>query len=228
MTELCEIEGQDASTLVCSHLICKHCGVIDYDYTRLQRGAVCSVCKNEGDCGRLAFSTNVHVLVNLVQKAYHSKTPPDVVGGPAAQDIGTVLFFCALREMLLTNFIVQLLRAQKIPEHIIEKLLDDNKLAGQKFGDLFASVVGVRWSNAVLKAEKYVEVDFQSTSTLMREAAQKRNLFLHEGKAWSVSREFATSCVNAMPFLSALFVALHNIYVHPLIRENAPSRSASE
>jgi hypothetical protein len=218
MTELCEVDTQDASTLVCSHLVCKHCGVIDRDYSRIQRGTRCSICNDLSDCGRLAFSVNIHVLVDLVQSAYHSKTVGCDFERPKAQDIGTILLFCSLREALLNNFLVQLLRAQKVPEHIIEKLLGDNKLASQKFGDLFASVVGIKWNKAVTNAEKYLDTSFQSTSDLMRSAASIRNSFLHEGNVWPASRDFATDCVNGMPLLAALFVALHNLYVHPLIR----------
>jgi hypothetical protein len=50
----------------------------------------------------------------------------------------------------------------------------------------------------------------------MQDAATIRNEFLHEGRAWQATRQIATDCVNAMPSLVALFVALHNVYVHPL------------
>jgi hypothetical protein len=97
-------------------------------------------------------------------------------------------------------------------------LLDDNKLANQKFGDLFTSILGQKWDEAVTEASKHAGEDFESVSQLMKQAASIRNEFLHEGTAWSATLDVATACVDSMPALASLFVALHNIYIHSLIQ----------
>lgn len=214
--QLADIDTQDASTLVCDYLICGNCGIIDRDHSRMRRGNKCSTCGKESEAGRLAFPINVHILVDLVQQAYHSKAPIGPISGPQVPSIGTILLFCTLREALLNGFLINRLRVQRVPAPLIEKLLSDNKLASQKFGGLFTSVVGCKWENAVTEASRQAAVNFAPTSNLMRDAAAIRNEFLHEGGAWQATRQVATDCVNAMPSLSALFVALHNVYVHPL------------
>jgi hypothetical protein len=218
-TQLAEIDTQDASTLVCDYFICRDCGVIDRDYSRMQAGSKCSTCGRESDAGRLPFPISVHILVDLVQQAYHSTAPVGPISGPQVPGIGTVLLFCTLREALLSSFLLNHLRAQRIPEPLVAKLLSDNKLASQKFGGLFTSVVGCKWEAAVKAASEYDNRDYSDDSKLMREAATIRNEFLHEGRAWAATHEFATACVNSMPSLVALFVSLHNVYVHPLQRD---------
>jgi len=217
---LAEIDTQDASMLVCNHFICPQCGIIDRDYGRLRKGYCCNVCGSESESGSMAFPISIHVLVDLVRQAYHSTAPVGPISGPQVPDIGTVLFFCTLREALLNAFLINHLRAQRIPKNLIDRLLEDNKLASQKFGDLFTSVIGEKWNDAVFKASEHAGMDFRSTSELMRTAASLRNEFLHEGRAWAASHEFATTCVNSMPEVISLFVALHNGYVHPLLRSD--------
>jgi len=220
MTRLSEIDDQIASSLACDHLICQGCGVVDRDHSRMRVGSRCSTCNAESESGCLYFPISIHILVDLAQQAYHSTAPVGPLDGPQAQGISTILFFCALREALLNRFLFSHLRAQRVPERLIEKLLDDNKLASQKFGDLFSSVVGSKWDVAVDDASKHTGRNFQAVSELMKQAASIRNEFLHEGTAWSASYEVATECVDAMPSLVALFVSLHNVYIHPLVRKS--------
>ena len=215
---LAEIDTQAASTLVCDYLICRDCGIIDRDHSRMRVGSLCSTCGGVSKAGRLPFPQNVRTLVDLVQQAYHSTAPIGPNSNPQVTDIGTVILFCTLREALLNSFLLTHLRSQRVPESLLKKLLSDNKLAAQKFNGLFPSVVGFRWEEAVEAASNYGGMDFASASKLMREAATIRNEFLHDGRGWAATREFATTCVNAMPSLVALFVALHNVYIHPMQR----------
>lgn len=221
MTQLSEIDSQPASSLVCDHLICRACGVIDRDYDRLRKGHRCSTCGSESEAGSLVFPISIHVLVDLVQQAFHSQSPTRPLNAPQGADVGAVLYFCTLREALLNTFLVNNLRAREVPEPLISKLLDDNKLASQKFGGLFTSVVGVKWEEAVGQVSLQTGVDYKSVSALMRSAAELRNEFLHSGRAWALTREFATQCVDSMGELVGLFVSLHNEYTHPALRRDA-------
>ena len=135
--------------------------------------------------------------------------------------MGTVLYFCTLREALLNHFLVQMLRAQKVPVALIERLLDDNRLASQRFGGLFASVVGQKWDKAVDQVSRKVATNFSPVSQLMRRAAEIRNSFLHEGSAWAVTRELSTECINSASHMVELFVAFHNEFIHSPLPGNA-------
>ena len=223
-TQLANINSQDVSTLICDYLICKHCWIVDRDHTRSRIGSECSTCNNESEGGSLYFPINIHILIDLVQQAYHSKAPVGPITGPQVPEIGTIILICTLREALLNGFLLGHLRAQRVPDALIEKLLSDNKLANQMFGELFTSIVGCKWKNAVVRASEYDKRDYLPTSKVLLDAATIRNEFLHEGRAWDATHEFATACVNNMPSLMALFVALHNVYIRPL-RAIMPSQS---
>lgn len=185
----------------------------------MRAGTSCRICGTQAAGGRLAFSVNIHILVDLIQQAFHSTAPVGPISGPQVPAIGTIILFCTLREALLSAFLRSHLRATEVTEPLIHRLFADNKLASQKFGPLFSSVVGCSWNEAVAKASAKCETDFAPVSTLMRDAASIRNEFLHEGSAWSATNEFATSCVNNLPEVMRLFVAIHNIYTHPVRRK---------
>lgn len=217
MHELSEIDFQHASTLVCDQMQCQACGWIDRDRDRMRKGHRCKVCNTESEGARLAFSVNISVLVNLCQEAYFSQPKLTTPYSPQSANIAPILFFCTLRECLLNHFLQMHLRALNVPWPLIEKLLDDNKLANQKFGDLFTTVTGVKWDEAVKTASANASNDFKIVSELMRTAAIIRNKFLHEGHAWKSTREFATECIDSLPQLTQLFVTLNNAYTHPLL-----------
>ena len=217
MTQICEIDDQSLSSLLCVDLICQACGVVDRDYDRTMSGHKCRTCGATGGSGRLAFDTNIHILVNLVQQAYHSSSAAEQ-DGERASNVGTIIYFCTLREALLNTFLIANLRAKKTPTAIIERLLGDNRLTNQRFGALFTSVVGCTWDTAVKTCSESSNTDFGPVSELMKSVARLRNEFLHEGRSWGITREIATDCVNALGYLLPLYVNLHNEYTHPVTR----------
>ena len=217
MVCLSEIDTQPLSTLVCTRFICKACGIIDSDWNRSRFGHRCQECNTEGEGGALFFPISIHILVDLIQQSFHSQASTGSLESPQGSDVDPVLYFCTLREALLNAFLVNHMRAQRVPQPLVAKLLDDNKAASQKFGGLFSSVVGVKWPEAVACVSRKYGADFKTITELMRAAAEHRNEFLHSGRAWSFSHGFATQCVNSTGQLIDLFVALHNEYTRPLL-----------
>jgi len=214
--KLSEIDFQEASTLVCLYFACSSCGVIDQDRGRARAGHKCSTCGEEGNGARLAFPINMHILVDMAQQSFHATSPLGPISGESSHDIATALHFCTLREALINNFLITNLRARAIPEEIIERLLEDNKLAHQKFGALFSSVINTKWDNAVLTASERDGRDYKTISDLMKQVAEARNRFLHDGNVWGFNREFSEKCIDNLGMMLRLFVALHNIHTHPL------------
>lgn len=101
---------------------------------------------------------------------------------------------------------------QGLSQDIMERLLSDNKLAHQRFGQLFKSVVGIKWDDAISE----ISVDgrsYSAVSALMIRASEVRNKFMHHGSAWEATEEMAMRCVDDLPTLIRLFTALHNQYV---------------
>lgn len=200
-------------------MICNCCGIVDRERSRMRADSACPVCHKPAGGARLYYPINVHILVDLVQQSYHSNAPVGPISGPQTSIVGPILFFCTLREALLNHFLLTLLRARKVPDSIIEKLLDDNRLASQKFKGLFSVAVGKSWNEVVIEVSTFVGRDLQPISDLMLKMANIRNKFMHEGTAWTATHEDATNCVNGMPALFTLFTALHNIYVRPHLLE---------
>jgi hypothetical protein len=179
---------------------------------RMRVGHACETCGNPSESGRLYFPITIHILVDLVHQAFHSNAPVGPIDGPQTKAIGTVVFFCALREALLVHFLQQHMLSQKLPPDIIERLLGDNKLAHQRFGQLFKSVVGVNWHDAIREIST-TRHDFSVVSKLMISASEVRNDFLHNGMAWQATEELATDCVNNLLMLTSMFAMLHNKYI---------------
>lgn len=219
MVRLSQIDSQPLSDLACIHFLCKACGIIDQDWNRARTGSQCFHCKTEGNGASFVFPISIHVLVDLIQQSYHSNSPTSPLNSPQGSDVGPILYFCTLREALLNSLLINHLRALKVPQPLIEKLLSDNKLASQKFGGLFTTVIGVKWDEAVSAASQRSGCDYSKVSDLMRAAAERRNEFLHSGRAWAINREFATLCVDSVAELTGLFVELHNEYTSPLLRD---------
>lgn len=217
---LSEIDFQSISTLVCSQFQCPACGWIDRDFDRTRVGHRCKTCGTESKVGRLAFPHNISVLADLCQEAYFSTHKLDNPYAPQSANIAPILYFCTLRECLLNHFLRSHLLAQNVPSPLIAKLLDDNRLANQKFGELFTSVTGVKWNEAVERASALKSTNFKRVSDLMRRASETRNKFLHQGYASKATRELATECIDSLLQLTNLFVTLNNVYTHPLRLRN--------
>lgn len=216
-SQLSDIDDQRIGSLIADYMICRACGVVDRDPKRMQTGNACRVCGVVGNGGLLAFDVNVHITLDLLQEMYHAKATFAQAPGVEATCIGTVLMYCTLREILLNHFLSNRLDAQGVSQAISKRLFADNKLAAQRFGPMFTAVVGCTWGEAVRRVSDQTGIDYlTSTSETMKRAASIRNQFLHEGSAWTASREFATECLNDAGSLIGLFVALHNEFVHPL------------
>ena len=90
LKKLSDISSQPASTLACSHLICKNCGFVDRNWERMTRAHIGSECRKPGDGGRLYFHFGIHILVDLIQQAYHAQATAGPPSGPRNQRFGAL------------------------------------------------------------------------------------------------------------------------------------------
>ena len=74
-----EVIGQPLSTLISDQLVCQFCHVVDRDHERSRVGYVCPTCGKESEGGRLYFSINIDILVDLMQESYHTQ-PSNATG----------------------------------------------------------------------------------------------------------------------------------------------------
>ena len=207
--------------LVSDQLICQNCHVVDRDRERSRVGYPCPTCGKESESGRLYFSINIHIIIDLIQESYHAE-PSNANGrlyeGVGSHDISVVIYFCTLRETLLDKLITELLIAKEIPEGVCERLLSDNKLHIQKQHKLFCSLTNEKWKDAVAQISQGVQLDYIKIDEFVVEAVKARNNFIHEGSKWSIDRVLSTDCLKNIYGLINLYVGLHNKYVHPIYK----------
>jgi hypothetical protein len=211
MITLADIDGQSLSSVICDFMICKRCGIVDRERSRIIANSPCPACHKSADIARLYFGLNLAVLIDLIQQSYHSATPEGQALGPQSSDVAVVLFFCALREALLNNLLDYLCRTEACD---LKKVATRRKLTKRKFSSL-AELIGKTWDEAVGEASSREGIGFDSVSKLMIQASSVRNRFLHEASGWGATRQFATECINSTFALLQLFVSLHNTYVQP-------------
>ena len=121
--DITEIKGESLSVLVADHFECQICRVVDREHERSRVGYLCPVC-GRSDVPILHFHMNIRVLLDLIQTSYHSvgSQIEELHLGEGAHDISVIIFFCTLREALLDNLIVNLMRAQNLPQGIMKRL----------------------------------------------------------------------------------------------------------
>ncbi len=158
-------------------------------------------------------------LIDLIQKAFHTQnsSPGEQLDSDCApHDVSVVLFFCTLREILLTWFIDHLFWAQKISRPIFNRLLADNNTHMQRQNNLLPSLTGKKWNVLIEEEMRTSQLNYGKLKDLIQRAAEARNKFMHEANHWGFSRQLAEECIqNIWPLLN-FYVALHNRYVHPL------------
>lgn len=198
-----------------SYFICTQCWVVDLDRSRMSRGYPCPVCGcTTAAPGRMYFHVNIMVLIDLLEESYGSLEDLDVEENVAAGPVAIVLFFCTLKEALLEHFLRQMFAVLNISEGIRHRLVKDHRLFHEKIQQLLPALVGDRWLEAVTKASQTGKRDFSAVNTVMIEAAEQRNRFLHDASVWDISKKLASGCIDSLDDLLCLFVALHNCYVH--------------
>lgn len=220
------ITGQKLSLLLADFQMCRHCRVVDRNNERLRVGYACPECGQPGHGGHMYFELSVHTLINLMQEAFHAPAESrnmDNSQGSGAHDVSVVLFFCALREVLINGLIGQICWAQKIPKGVYTRLLSDNKMYSQRRNNLLPSLVGKNWTSLIKEETASSELDYVALDTFLARAASARNRFMHEGKRWDINHSLAEGCLeNIWPLLN-FYVALHNRHVYPFFKRQTLS-----
>jgi len=199
-------------------IMCDYCYIVDRDIKRLRVGHKCSNCGNAGTAISY-FNISVLSLIDLIQEFYST----DIIFkeeefNTGQRDINirlaVVIFFCSLIEVLLHHFLVQfmIIKTGK-SEKEREKLLNDNISISKKINNLFPSLTGDKWEEAICKINNNVELDYAETSDFCIRAKDARNTFLHKGYKRAIPKDMPEECIKQIWSLLSLFVALHNEYV---------------
>ena len=219
--DILEIINQSYSSLLSNFQICKQCAIVDTDFYRTRFDYNCPVCNQTGKGGMLYFHLGVHSLIDLMQEAYNSKkiisnVDDEKIGVDSkAHYLSVVIFFITLREVLLQNFMDEIVLIKNIPESVYEMLLSDNRNYSQKQNKVFKSLLNMSWNDAIKQANDKDEIDYLALNELLKKAVKARNEFLHEGSSFIITKELAEECIINIWSLINLYVRFHNDYVHP-------------
>jgi hypothetical protein len=217
-----DIKSQPLGLVLDSFCICQSCHIVDTDIERVEVGHPCSTCGEPSPSGRSFFGLPVYSLINLMQVSYHSENVISQTGGLqdhyASEDtkLAVVIFFVALREVLMTSFLKNLMIARDIPEDICERLFEDNPTHTQRMNKLFHSLTGQKWKKAIKILDGDSGIDYANLDKFIEDTVNARNTFLHKGIKWAVGKDMVWHCLERIPSLLRLHVDLHNKYVYPL------------
>lgn len=218
LTNVRKITDRKLSLVIADFHICRNCRVVDRDQGRVRYGHECGTCGTPGEGGMTYFEVSVHLLINLMQEAFHTlgatRTTRNEPNGDA-HNVSVVLFFCTLREILLNSLIADLCCAQSIPKAVYERLLADSSTYALRQNNLLPSLTGKKWKALVASESRQSQVDYVELDEFLRKVVDARNKFMHEGKRWGIDRPLAEGCMDHIRPLLNFYVALHNRYVHP-------------
>ena len=219
-----DIKTQPLGLVLDSFCICQSCHIVDTDHERIEVGHPCSTCGEPSPSGRSFFSLPVYSLINLMQVSYHSENVISQTGGlqdhHASEDtkLAVVIFFVALREVLMTRFLGSLMIDRNIPKDICERLFEDNLTHTQRMNKLFQSLTGQKWKKAIKILSEDSGIDYANLDKFIEDTVNARKTFLHQGIKWAVGKDMVRHCLERIPSLLQLHVDLHNKYVYPLYK----------
>jgi dihydroneopterin aldolase len=219
--DILEIRNQSFSSLLANFQICRECAIVDMDQNRIRVDYICPVCNKPGNCGMLYFNLGVRSLIDLIQESYNSRkiiyddNEHKFEADSHAHYLSIVIFFITLREVLLQNFMNEIVFIKNISESIYERLLADNRNYSKKQKNVFKALLDIKWETAVKEANDKDKIDYVGLNDLLKKVVNARNKFLHEGIQYAISKELAEECIlNIWPLIN-LYVRFHNDYVHP-------------
>jgi len=209
---------QSWTDFILGYYICQSCWFVDRDDERIRVGYPCGRCGVPSPGGFTYFDITVGAIADLIAEFYPLPdptlhTPLNNTEPPReSHSLAILVFFCTLGEILLQHFLECCMLNLNIALNVRKRLFDDNFFK-QRLDNLFPSLVGVSWKNAVKAAAKNSHAEFQSAVDFYIVASKRRNKLLHLGEKWDMPPDMAKRCFDNMVPLIRLFIELNNTYL---------------
>jgi len=210
--KITEIKDQELSTLIANYLMCDNCKIVDRDQNRITVGYKCPNCKKDGEGGRMFFSYRFAGLVDTIQEFYHYKSNSINNNNENTHHLSVLIFFSTIGEVLFDEFLQELMMEMQIIPNLIEKLLFDNQSMYKK-KDLFKTLTNSDIKKDLKFLHNNSDYDYNKILDFYIEVRNTRNKILHRGYSWFGPENMPEDCINNLPGLLDLFVALHNKYI---------------
>jgi len=215
--DILEIRNQRLSSLFRNFIICETCKRIGREQEREKTGYKCPYCGAESEPIEYLY-LNALKLIDLMQELYHSaqeEAPDSKRRDRRDIQLAVVIFFCSLGEVLLVQFLENLMIKMGLPLEVRKRLLDDNQSVKQRLEKLFPTLTGVKkWKKAVRTLDRErPELNYIETVRFYEKVRDVRNKFVHGGNKWAIPQEMPEQCIRHIWPLVHLFVDLHNKYI---------------
>ena len=216
-----EIDFFPLSHTILGYHDCHACGIVDRDLERAAVGHPCGRCGAESHGAHSHFPFSVPTLIDLIQHNYHApehKGAGSVIAGPESHRLTVIVLFSSLTEVLLQHFLVEGLLAQGVPVASVASRLKETQFVEPRLKKLFPLVAKESWAKGLKALPLVGGMAAWDVATFCRIVAVARNRFLHQGNKWAIPDTMPLKCVQTLPPLLQMFVALHNRYVaRPLV-----------
>lgn len=209
-SELALRGNQRLSVIYGDYHICPTCGIVDRDRQRSRVGYPCPICSITGDGGLLYLPLSAFSLIDLMQEMYRLGSSTTDDQQTRSHHLAIVVFFCSLTEVILQHFFMECMFDQAIPDPVQDRLLNDHLGVRDRVDTLFPTIAGMKFKEAIKHLSTAQGVDHGDIAKFCAATAKKRNLFLHNGAKWVIPANLAEECIDLVPALINLFVALHN------------------
>lgn len=211
------IKCQPLSTVVTEAFICPACAIVDRDSNRYTVGYPCPRCSEPSKAGHAYFPLAAATIVDLTQQLFHSQ--PAFPNHPTCNpQIGIIIYFTTFSDLLLEHLLRVLMTAKQVASKEQDSILKTNLSRRGRIQKVFASHAGMSFAEAVREAASARGVDYNNTVKFCREVSIRRNNLVHEGVTWRVPGHWRERCIEELPSVADLFLALHNSLVWPVYR----------
>lgn len=214
--KILEIKGQRLSTVICNFFRCKNCNIVDQDMERTRYDYKCPNCNKESQGAQFYFPLGIPTLIDLMQEFYHIETTDESPSNlqffnKKNHQLAVVIFFCSLGELLFEHFLRNIMFNQSIPYKLQDKLLSDVSI--KKRIELYSILTNVSFEKDIKKLNYSTNLNYFDTYRFYINVREKRNQFLHSGRAWAIPKSMPKNCLLKTYSLVHLFVDLHNKYL---------------
>jgi hypothetical protein len=204
-----------------TYQVCEECGFVDRDSERSKVGHKCPVCEAPSQGGLIFLPMNVLMIIRHISEAFNfsdiSAEESHISKPEEFKDLAVVVFFCILKEVLLENFLSTLMHVMKLSEGVKARLTSDNDSHRRRLENLFPSLTGFKWKEALIKLPSKDPQKYNNLDDLLSRATKARNELLHDADHYSITPELADECFNGIPGLLDCYRQLNNRFVHPIL-----------
>ena len=214
--EIYDYKNQKISRMVVSYFICDHCNYVESNLKLMEVGTLCKNCGHPSIGGKAFFKLQIYSLIDLIQEFYNLESN-DMLESSSLYDKGDkkkfaiVIFYTTIGEILLDQFLENLMDHKIVPVDLQDKLFSDYQSLPKKL-ELYKTFTKseIKKDAESLSDNSYNFKEIISSYIKIRDA---RNKFLHKGYSSAISSDMPQKCLEQIFGLLKFFVSLNNKYI---------------